>query len=219
MRWQSYGPEAVLVEIGREASDRTRNAILSILKDLEERPVPGIRDYSAGFTSILLQFDRRLVSDPAELQRELQQRFRKSAKRSPQEGPLRQIPVIYDGEDLERVASLHKLPVREVIKIHSKTIYQVNCLGFAPGFPYLGPLDKRLHTPRLSSPRLQVPAGSVAIGGKHTGIYTVNSPGGWNLIGRTDVKIFDALRGPPAGPEAAMFFLQAGDRVQFIPVS
>jgi KipI family sensor histidine kinase inhibitor len=92
-------------------------------------------------------------------------------------------------------------------------------LGFSPGFPYLGELDPRLHTPRLASPRVNVRAGSVAIGGGHTGIYTVDSPGGWNIIGHTPLKIFDPVRGEPNGPDDAMFWLKPGDRVKFVRVS
>jgi KipI family sensor histidine kinase inhibitor len=91
-------------------------------------------------------------------------------------------------------------------------------LGFSPGFPYLGDLDPRLHTPRLASPRAKVRAGSVAIGGEHTGIYTVESPGGWNIIGHTPLKIFDPARGASERNERAMFFLKHGDRVKFVPL-
>jgi KipI family sensor histidine kinase inhibitor len=96
-------------------------------------------------------------------------------------------------------------------------IYKVYQLGFAPGFPYLGELHHKLCTPRLESPRTHVPAGSVAIGGKHTGIYSVDSPGGWNLIGNTDVKIFDPAKATPEHDEDA-FYLKPGDQVQFVSV-
>ena len=127
--------------------------------------------------------------------------------------PVKEIPVRYDGPDLERVAKIKGLSVAQVCELHAATIYKVYMLGFAPGFPYLGDLDKRLHTPRLASPRTRVPAGSVAIGGEHTGIYSVASPGGWNIIGHTVAKLFD-----PA-TDATPFLLQAGDRVRFVPVT
>ena len=91
-------------------------------------------------------------------------------------------------------------------------------LGFSPGFPYMGDLDPRLHTPRLASPRTKVRPGSVAIGGEHTGIYTVESAGGWNIIGHTSVKIFDPTRAAADGRDKAMFFLSPGDRVKFVPI-
>jgi inhibitor of KinA len=91
-------------------------------------------------------------------------------------------------------------------------------IGFEPGFPYLGDLDARLHMPRLAAPRSKVRAGSVAIEGEHTGIYTIENPGGWNIIGHTPVKIFDRSRGTPNGPDEDMFLLKAGDRVKFLPI-
>src|SRR5436309_25603 len=132
-------------------------------------------------------------------------------------GPLKEIPVRYDGPDLARVAQAHGLKIEQVGKLHSAPIYKVYLLGFAPGFPYLGELDKRLHTPRLPSPRTRVPAGSVAIGGEHTGIYPTETPGGWNIIGHTTVKLFDPTAAGSAGENEAMFFLKAGDRVKFVP--
>jgi len=102
--------------------------------------------------------------------------------------------------------------------LHCEPVYKVYCLGFAPGFPYLGDLNPRLHTPRLATPRTRVPAGSVAIGGEHTGIYSVESPGGWNIIGRTTVALFDPSR-RDEHDEAAAFLLRAGDRVKFVRVA
>ena len=110
------------------------------------------------------------------------------------------------------------MTVEQVCELHSAPVYRVYMLGFSPGFPYLGDLDPRLHTPRLASPRAKVRAGSVAIGGEHTGVYTVDSPGGWNIIGHTPLKIFDPLRGDPNGQDEAMFWLKPGDRVKFVRV-
>jgi KipI family sensor histidine kinase inhibitor len=107
------------------------------------------------------------------------------------------------------------LTTREVGELHSATLYKVYLLGFAPGFPYLGDLDPRLHTPRLAAPRPRVAAGSVAIGGEHTGIYSVDSPGGWNIIGRTTARLFDPAR--TGEDEREMFLLRPGDRVKFVP--
>jgi KipI family sensor histidine kinase inhibitor len=101
------------------------------------------------------------------------------------------------------------LTAEEVVAIHSSTEYVVHMIGFMPGFPYLGGLDERLVTPRRTTPRTRVPAGSVAIGGKQTGIYPSTSPGGWNIIGRTSVRMFDVDKNPPS-------LLQPGDRVRFV---
>lgn len=124
------------------------------------------------------------------------------------------IPVHYGGEhgpDLQRVADHTGLSAAEVIARHAAAEYTVAMLGFAPGFPYLLGLDAALATPRLATPRTRVPAGSVAIGGAQTGLYPQASPGGWNLVGRTDCVLFDPQRTPPA-------LLAPGDRVRFVPV-
>ena len=124
------------------------------------------------------------------------------------------IPVRYggaDGPDLEAVARHAGLAAADVVARHAAGEYTVAMLGFAPGFPYLLGLDPALATPRLATPRTRVPAGSVAIGGAQTGLYPKESPGGWNLIGRTTLVLFDALRDPPS-------LLAPGDRVRFVPV-
>ena len=129
-------------------------------------------------------------------------------------GKLIQIPVQYGGEygpDLNAVAEYHKLTPQEVIAIHTSTQYNVLFLGFQPGFPYLDGLDKRLFTPRLATPRLSIPAGSVGIGGEQTGIYPAQSPGGWQIIGRSALALFDS-----ASEQGAL--LAPGDRVQFVSV-
>lgn len=125
------------------------------------------------------------------------------------------IPVCYDsvfGLDLERVAKANKLSKKEVIKIHSATEYKIYFLGFLPGFPYLGGLDERLNTPRLNTPRKRVEQGTVAIGGSQTGIYPSDSPGGWNIIGKTPLRLFDIKSKPK-------FLLKAGDFIKFKPIS
>jgi KipI family sensor histidine kinase inhibitor len=120
------------------------------------------------------------------------------------------IPVRYDGEDLDDVARRTNLTVEDVITIHSGAEYRVFVIGFVPGFAYLGPLDPRLVVARRDSPRKRVPAGSVAIAEAQTGVYPAETPGGWHLIGTTDVKMFDAMRESPA-------LLAVGDRVRFSP--
>jgi len=128
------------------------------------------------------------------------------------EGKRVTLPVLYQGPDLGFVAEHHRLSVEEVIALHSTPEYLVYMIGFAPGFPYLGGLPEQLATPRLEKPRLSVPRGSVGIGGSQTGVYSVESPGGWRLIGRTPVSLYDPKGQPPA-------LLEAGDRLRFRPVS
>jgi KipI family sensor histidine kinase inhibitor len=119
------------------------------------------------------------------------------------------VPVVYDGEDLHDVAGLTSLSVQEVVLRHAAPEYVVAFLGFAPGFPYLVGLDPALHVPRRPTPRTRVPVGSVGLAGPQTGIYPTASPGGWQLIGRTDRVLFDERRDPPA-------LLAAGDRLRFV---
>src|SRR5262249_55828790 len=133
----------------------------------------------------------------------------------PPESRTIDIPVCYGGEcgpDLEDVARHTGLAPAEVIARHSAVTYLVYFLGFSPGFPYLGGLAPELATPRLSAPRKRVPAGSVAIGGRQTGVYPVESPGGWRIIGRTDLRLFDPNAEPPA-------LLRTGDSVRFVSVN
>lgn len=125
-----------------------------------------------------------------------------------------EIPVSYGGDrgpDLLSVAQFHNLSPEEVVKLHSQASYQVFFIGFQPGFAYLEGLSKRLHTPRLATPRLTIPAGSVGIGGEQTGIYPLASPGGWQIIGQTQLALFDPTSDTPC-------LLQPGDWVRFTPV-
>ncbi len=125
------------------------------------------------------------------------------------------LPVCYGGEygmDIETVATHNSLTVEEVIAIHSSVDYPVYMLGFTPGFPYLGGMDKKIATPRLASPRLKLEAGSVGIAGEQTGIYPIVSPGGWQIIGNTPIKLYDPNSDTP-------ILLKAGDYLRFIPIS
>jgi KipI family sensor histidine kinase inhibitor len=126
-----------------------------------------------------------------------------------------EIPVCYGGDfgpDIEFVAQTHDLTVEEVIRIHSEPEYPIYMIGFTPGFPFLGGLPEKLHTPRLETPRTVVPAGSVGIANAQTGIYPIDSPGGWQLIGKTPLKLFDLQRSNP-------ILLKAGDALKFKPIT
>ncbi len=129
-----------------------------------------------------------------------------------QKNNLITIPVYYTGEDLEHVALVHKISADEVISIHTAKPYRVFMIGFLPGFAYMGKIDERIATPRLATPRTNVKAGSVGIAGFQTGIYPLQSPGGWQIIGQTPFKIFDTTKDNPC-------LLQAGDMVQFISIN
>jgi KipI family sensor histidine kinase inhibitor len=125
-----------------------------------------------------------------------------------------EVPTVYGGEfgpDLAFVASHSRLSEAEVVQIHSGTDYLVYMMGFSPGFPYLGGMSPRIATPRLKTPRTAIPAGSVGIAQEQTGVYPVESPGGWQLIGRTPARLFDAGRQPPV-------LVEAGDSIRFVPI-
>jgi len=142
------------------------------------------------------------------------QRWWEESEERPQEDPrLIEIPVVYGGSagpDLPEVAERAGLTPPQVVELHSSADYIVYFIGFQPGFPYLGGLDTRLHTPRRAEPRVVVPAGSVGIGGSQTGIYPLAAPGGWQLIGHTPLSLFDPQQQPPT-------LMRPGDRVRFVP--
>jgi KipI family sensor histidine kinase inhibitor len=159
-----------------------------------------------GLRSVLVEPDGAITPD---LLRDLGEMDLETVPVAP--GRLAEVPVRYDGEDLPAVADRLGLAVDEVVARHTAPTYTVACLGFSRGFPYLDGLDPVLRLPRRDTPRPRVPAGSVAIAADQAGIYPLASPGGWHLLGRTDVPLFDVHRQPPA-------LLAPGDRVRFVPV-
>lgn len=188
--------------------------VQQFLHAVEQHPHPAVRNLHPAYASVLVSFDLGQWSlDDAE-------DFVRSVLENMGEVPAvpaRQVllPVCYDprvAPDLQDVAGIHGIAIDELVRLHSAPEYVVHFLGFSPGFPYLGGLDAALATPRLATPRTSVPAGSVAIGGAQTGIYPMESPGGWRIVGRTPVTLFDARAWPPAA-------LRMGDRIRFQPVS
>lgn len=165
---------------------------------------PGLVDVVPGHRTVLVTWTAR----PGPRLRELAEAALDTASEAP--GPRTiEIPVVYDGPDLDEVASLTDLSADEVVGVHLDADYVVAFLGFAPGFAYLVGGDPRLRVPRRAEPRERVAAGSVAIAGPYSGIYPRDSPGGWRLLGRTDVVLFDPGRTPPAA-------LEPGDRVRMV---
>ena len=213
--FQSYGPHAWLVRFGPDLSEETMRRALAVSRDLEERRPEGLREFTMGYGSVLLEFERARKTAgrgdaPAARVEELVERLRRLPAHVPG-GRLVEIPVVYDGEDLGEVAQRTGLAVEEVVKCHSGRDYRVWMLGFAPGFPYLGVLDEVLRLPRREVPRARIAAGSVAIAEAQTGIYPSESAGGWHILGRTERRTFDLERAEP-------FLLRPGDFVRFVPV-
>jgi inhibitor of KinA len=202
---------ALLVSFGDEITIEAHREVRRLLAALEHRP-PGILNLHPAYASVLIDFDprRRTHDEVTVLVRERMAADPPTAADDPR---LIEIPVCYGGEfgpDLASVAEHARLTPEQVIELHSSASYLVYFLGFSPGFPYLGGLPENLATPRLPAPRKRVPAGSVAIGGSQTGVYPMESPGGWRIIGRTSLRLFDPDASPPA-------LLRAGDTVRFIP--
>lgn len=210
MNWVPYGPKGLLFRFAEKVGDEAFANGCAIAAELERNPPVGMIEFVPAFTTVLVRFEK--AEQATRAAHDLTQRFEQCEVAATPARDVVEIPVAYNGIDLGRVAELHELTTRDVIEIHSATTYKVYMLGFSPGFPYLGDLDGRLHTPRLASPRTRVPAGSVAIGGEHTGIYSVEGPGGWNIIGQTKVNLFDATK-----QGTKMFLLRQGDRVRFAP--
>ena len=208
------GDSAVTIEFGNEISPEINRRISTVVKIIRSQNIEGIRDMIPAFCSLLISYDPRIIS-----YKKLTDRLRPilHAEVSDEEAPRRvfEIPTCYGGElgpDLPFVAEHAGLTEQEVVKLHAGRDYLIYMLGFLPGFTYLGGLDQRLFTPRLATPRLVIPAGSVGIGGQQTGIYPLDSPGGWQLIGKTPVRTYDPDREPP-------ILVSAGDYIRFVPVS
>ena len=204
MRLRPVGERALLVEVGEL---ETVHRLHAALRELDP---PGVVELVPGYRTLLVVAD----PDRAQLLDELAARL-PALELPPAEavaGEPVEIPVTYDGEDLEEVAGLTGLDADEVVRRHTEPEYTVAFLGFSPGFPYLVGLDPALEVPRRDTPRTSIPAGSVGLAGTQTGIYPTASPGGWQLIGRTDVTLFDPGRDPPAllGPGGRLRFTVAG---------
>ncbi len=215
LRISRFGPAAVLVQFAEKVDAESLARCRGLMNRIDEDHLEGLRDVTPAYCSLLLEFD-----DPAsisEQRKKLDDLLESARPRPPEEALLFEIPICYDGPDIEEFARCNTLSVSNVIELHAAPVYSVFLIGFSPGFPYLGPLDARLHAPRLETPRPRVPAGSVAIGGEHTGIYSIASPGGWWLIGRTNKEIFSASKARDSG-SAGAFLLRQGDLVRFRPV-
>lgn len=202
---------AVLFELG-DAIDPALNARAHALAAaLLSSGLPGLGQPVAGYASLLISYDPLQLSfsrliDWLHANLESIQALPAAPSR------IVEIPVRYggeDGPDLDFVAGHAGLTTAEVIALHTSPLYPIYFMGFTPGFPYLGGLDSRIAAPRLPSPRTRIPAGSVGIAGAQTGVYPLESPGGWRIIGRTDLPLFDPQREPP-------FLLAPGDRVKFV---
>ncbi len=215
------GDRALLVEFGEQPDPAVSDRVSALTAWLDRHPLAGVTDLVPAMCSLALHYDPEAWQgdDPARtpydrLVSALQAVVPQVPAVPQRVGAVIEIPVVYGGEfgeDLAELARACGLAPEEVVAIHSATVYTVYMLGFAPGFAYLGPLDARLSLPRRDTPRTRVPAGSVAVANAFTAVYPAELPGGWHLIGRTPLTLFDLGRDPPAR-------LAAGNRVRFVPV-
>ncbi len=214
------GDSALLVAIDTGGridlnANRTMHGLAAALQAAYDAdPLPGMGEAVPGYATLLVHYDPLAVAYP-EVEARIRACLDLAAGALAGAVPRRvEIPVVYGGEegpDLDFVARHNNLSAEEVVRIHTSHDYPVFLMGFTPGFPYLGGLDPAIAAPRLSTPRSRVPAGSVGIAGAQTGVYPLESPGGWRIIGRTLLRLFDLQREAP-------FLLAPGDQVRFVPV-
>ncbi len=213
------GDTALRIELGEQIDEPTHRRVQAALQTLEAARLPAVHELTSAYTTVTLFYDPLRVAEagaPLEgIAGWLEARVRAVLAHPPKtektQGRTVEIPICYGGDfgpDLGVVATQAKISPEEVIKRHSRAEYFVHLVGFAPGFAYLGGLPKELATPRRATPRPTVPTGSLGIGGAQTGIYPLVTPGGWNLIGRTPLRMFRPEQNPPT-------LLLAGDRVKF----
>jgi inhibitor of KinA len=214
---------AITVELGDIISEEVHLRVMAIREEIIKRSYSGILDVVTAYTTVTVFFDANVVRSLHTVSTPLKtiETFLRKVCEEIKEGVVDQklkmvtVPVCYEVEyapDLDWVASHHQTTNEEIIRRHTKEIFTVFMIGFTPGFPYMGILPPELESPRRQNPRIQVPAGSVGLAGKQTGIYPYATPGGWQIIGRTPLKLFDTTSLNPS-------LLKPGDRVKFESIS
>ncbi|MHC1704809.1 MAG: 5-oxoprolinase subunit PxpB [Tenuifilaceae bacterium] len=213
-RYIPSGDSAFIIKAGNEISIDINRTIRKLLIRIEQEKMEGIIDFIPSYNELMVCYNptiigyRKLLDTLRSIDKEIE------SIELP-ESSIIHVPVFYGGDfgpDLHEVADFNSISEDEVIRIHTLTKYLVYMLGFTPGFCYLGGMDERIATPRKQSPRIKIPAGAVGIADKQTGIYPIESPGGWQIIGQTPLKLFDPNRKPE-------FLIQSGDYIQFKSVS
>lgn len=211
--YKAFGAQAILIEWPAIISDEILADIL-IFKQKIEKYFKGYSDLISAYNSLTIMLQKPIINFDKQVDL-LKNIYKKPMLIANQEQYIWHIPVCYDTEfglDLEFYLKAKKLSIDKLIKLHTAVLYTVHFLGFLPGFPYLGGLPEALHLPRKLNPTLNVPKGSVGIGGRQTGVYTMESPGGWHILGKTPVPFFDVNLKEPC-------FLKAGDKIKFFEIS
>jgi KipI family sensor histidine kinase inhibitor len=204
------GDRSLLVELGETISPEVNRRVQELMLQLQQARLPGVQEFAPGYRSLLVVFDPLTIS-PEVLKTRITEAVAQPSASGLAQAKLITVPVFYGGEygpDLEWVSGHLGISAEELIRLHTGTIYRVYMIGFTPGYPYMGELPAELATPRRSTPRTRVPKGSVGIAQRQTGIYPVESPGGWQIIGWTPIELFDPSRQLPS-------LLEMGDRVKF----
>ena len=213
-RFLAGGDKAIFIELGDAIDPQLNCRVRKFKLAIEKARIPGVIETVPTYRSLLVYFEPQQISIQ-KLQKALCSLMQPQVERELLKPKLIWIPTVYGGEygpDISFVAAHNSLSVSEVIQIHTSTSYPIYMIGFIPGFPYLGGMSPGIATPRLETPRTKIPAGSVGIAGNQTGIYPAESPGGWRLIGRTPLQLFDPSREPSA-------LLQAGDYLKFVSIT
>ena len=214
VRFLLTGDTSLSVEFGDVINEAINHDIRAYKIALEKAGIPGIVETVPTYRSLMVHYDPSVIPY-AQIRMKLEQLLNEMGEIEIPPSPVLEIPVLYGGEmgpDLPFVAENAGMSEEEVVKIHSSAEYLIYMLGFTPGFTYLGGMSEKIAAPRLKAPRVKIPAGSVGIAGTQTGVYPIDSPGGWQLIGRTPVKMYDPERETPILPEA-------GQYIQFFPVT
>ncbi|WP_206367401.1 5-oxoprolinase subunit PxpB [Sphingobacterium sp. SGR-19] len=205
------GDAAVVAVFSETISEQVNHRIRIVGAALDKLENPAILEYVPAFTTITVYYNPISI-DFAEVVEQMQRIVAALPAEIHFSFADKVIPVWYEGPDIDEVADYTGLSKQEVVRLHSENEYIVYMIGFAPGFAYLGGMDSRLSTPRKPTPRLKIEPGSVGIAGAQTGIYPIETPGGWQIIGKTPVRLFDTSKEIPS-------FLAAGDRLRFDPIS
>lgn len=212
--FQPLGDTGIRMEFQEKVSPELNRAIRTFCRRLEEKNISGVTEWVPTYNAVTVYYWPNRIGYE-ELREELSALTEVESEVREESPEKIYIPTLYGGEvggDLPKVAQINGLTEQEVVDIHSGTDYLIYMMGFLPGFPYLGGMSKKIAAPRLDTPRTRVPAGTVGIAGEQTGIYPLESPGGWNLIGRTPVKLFNPDSEQP-------FLFRAGDSIRFYPIS
>lgn len=204
------GDSTLIVEFGDKIEEAVNSKIRSLNLAIVNGNIPGIKEMVPTYRSLMIIYEPDVI-ELDHLKNRIDEIQAKLSELKLPEARVIEIPTLYGGEygpDINFVAEHNKISVEEVISIHTSVEYLIYMIGFTPGFPYLGGMSDKIATPRLNTPRTKIPAGSVGIAGAQTGIYPIESPGGWQLIGRTPVKLYDPYRDEPV-------LLNAGDYIKF----